>query len=284
MIEVQDSFDFKDVTEEPPQTDKIDKYVKQMAIWKRLEEKQKEEKKYLHKERLRKAMYKKHQLLAIDRIKHQVYLERWFHINKETIRLTKIRNELRKKMSFATAWNKIMFVRYVFLPKLYSRYVNRHDQIQHEIKRDICARRVVSHLKHFIRKFGKTPDNRNGRQLGMGLVLFSQWQSNQNENKAKEIIKVFLQNKAGLNQFNEKVIKCWKFIVIIQDRWRDIVAKRELQKRVVEYMWNNEIEVIEQYCLKNKTNKKIKMFYHKLLTIDEDIKDKILSNYMELRR
>ena len=49
-------------------------------------------------------------------------------------------------------------------------------------------------------------------------------------------------------------------------------------------MWDKEVKVIEEYCHKYKSSKKIKVLYHKILNIDEDIRDKVLSNYMELRR
>lgn len=51
-------------------------------------------------------------------------------------------------------------------------------------------------------------------------------------------------------------------------------------------MWDKEMGVIEQYCLKHKSNKnkKTKQLYQKVVSIDKEIKDKILSNYMELRR
>jgi len=82
------------------------------------------------------------------------------------------------------------------------------------------------------------------------------------------------------------MVKTFELIVVIQDRWRVISERRSLQKKVVEYMWNKEIEVIEQYCQKHKSskNKKIKVLYHKIMTIEEEVRDKILSNYMEMRR
>lgn len=50
-------------------------------------------------------------------------------------------------------------------------------------------------------------------------------------------------------------------------------------------MWEEEIKVVQQYCLKHKAkNKKIRSFFNKLLVIDRAVKEKILSNYMELSR
>lgn len=50
-------------------------------------------------------------------------------------------------------------------------------------------------------------------------------------------------------------------------------------------MWEKEIEIMERYVVKFKAkNKKMKRFYDKLINIDDEIKDKLLVNYMELRR
>lgn len=42
---------------------------------------------------------------------------------------------------------------------------------------------------------------------------------------------------------------------------------------------------MQQYCLKLKAkNKKLRTFFNKLITIDKTVKEKVLSNYMELSR
>lgn len=88
-----------------------------------------------------------------------------------------------------------------------------------------------------------------------------------------------------INDFKSKALKCYELVVIIQERWKQINMIRHIQKELVTRMWEKEIEIIEQYCVKYKAkNKKIKLLYHKIQNIDDDIKDKILSNYMELRR
>ena len=60
---------------------------------------------------------------------------------------------------------------------------------------------------------------------------------------------------------------------------------RHIQQELVTRMWEKEIEIIDQYCLKYKSkNKKIKLLYHKIQNIDPEVKSRLLSNYMELRR
>lgn len=60
---------------------------------------------------------------------------------------------------------------------------------------------------------------------------------------------------------------------------------RFLQQKVVTRMWDREVETIKQFCLKYKNkNKKVKTFLNKLLVVEKSVKEKLLSNYMELSR
>lgn len=59
---------YDDAEQDAPKTDRIQKYVKQMGVWKRLTQREKSQKKQIHEERLRKAIKKK-QLLVKEDIK-----------------------------------------------------------------------------------------------------------------------------------------------------------------------------------------------------------------------
>jgi hypothetical protein len=60
---------------------------------------------------------------------------------------------------------------------------------------------------------------------------------------------------------------------------------RFLQQKVVTRMWDREVETIKQFCFKYKNkNKKVKAFLNKLLVVEKSVKEKLLSNYMELSR
>lgn len=170
------------------------------------------------------------------------------------------------------------------MPRVYEQYMVKKRQIAKEERIDRCVRRVAEYFRSFLSKIGPDADARKAKLISNTYSLVSVVKRDQITHDAGMKIKMFLEHLAGINTLIEKTSKCYEYIVIIQDRWRDIKARRLLQKHVVEYMWDKEIKVIEEYCQKYKSSKKIKILYHKVTNIDDEIKDKILSNYMELRR
>jgi len=104
------------------------------------------------------------------------------------------------------------------------------------------------------------------------------------EERAKDILKSMLTNAYCDKIFKKKMIDTIESIKIFQKRWKALQFLRSIQKRIVAEVWDKEIQVIQKYCFKFKKNKKVKQFLPRLLKISPEIKDKILSNYMELRR
>ena len=166
---IKDTVILKDVVDEPPQTDKIDKYVQQMTIWKRLSEKDKRERASLYKERRKKALSKKREL-TFESIKQNIfYLNRWEYINKKKDELKQIKTEIENKMAFASSWWKIKAMHQHILPRIHDAYMVKKRQIAKAERIDRCVRRVADYFRSYLFKFG---ENKEAREAKMALHTF----------------------------------------------------------------------------------------------------------------
>lgn len=105
------------------------------------------------------------------------------------------------------------------------------------------------------------------------------------EMKARSVLKKLAEDARSMEEVKTRVVQTVDTIKVIQRRWRHIRMIRSFQQEIVKNMWDKEMEIIENYWLKLKPkNKKLKVFYNKLISIDPQVKDKILYNYMELSR
>lgn len=71
---------FKASKEEPPKTDKIDRYVAQFNLWPTIVQQQRETQRHLNEERRRKAIIRKKKQQNQQHIKNIFYLHRWKYI------------------------------------------------------------------------------------------------------------------------------------------------------------------------------------------------------------
>jgi hypothetical protein len=75
---------------ERPPNDKVKKYIKQMAVWKRLAQKDFKERKQIHEIRLKTALKKKNNIFKQNIKKNVFYLHRWEYITEVSIQTVEI--------------------------------------------------------------------------------------------------------------------------------------------------------------------------------------------------
>ncbi|CAI2373487.1 unnamed protein product [Moneuplotes crassus] len=225
-----------------------------------------------------------------------------------------------RRMSFASAWVKQFILHKKCIVKIADKYLEKRNEVDKQRQFEVRIKFVMYKIRMKELRSGPTLDERIRRNIMCGItfaamtlrknanMLFPTYEPPQNrvtlffkedtkqlnklrnpmnqtvEERAKDILKSMLTNAYCDKIFKKKMIDTIESIKIFQKRWKALQFLRSIQKRIVAEVWDKEIQVIQKYCFKFKKNKKVKQFLPRLLKISPEIKDKILSNYMELRR
>lgn len=126
--------------------------------------------------------------------------------------------------------------------------------------------RMVHNIQRLTFKKGGALSRRHTRWTAFSLTFEGQAQHDIVREKAKGIIKDYLEHQAMWIELEKKSEYAVRLVKIIQDRWKAIRFNRLIKQAIVARIWDEEIAAIEQYCIKYKTkNKKIKHLYKSIL-------------------
>ena len=169
----------------------------------------------------------------------------------------------------------------VALKSIFEVFDKTRTAILNKYREKLLAKRIMRNFNKFSEKYAPTLEDRTCNQIRMVFTASIGYMEDTCKLRAKNAIKDFIKvasmnydTKTALVDYHEKVTK-------VQRAWTRVSEDYKLRTVMLSKMCEKESDAMILYCTKQKNkNKKLKVLLKKLQSLDDDVKEKLITFYL----